>query len=60
MEEPSGVEERLRIFLIARGLLVGIMNDGGEAAVARSAERYPLDRVRAEPSAVIHLAAQLR
>ena len=33
MQEPARVEERLREFLVRRGLLVSLVQDGGEAAV---------------------------
>ena len=56
MQEPARVEQRLREFLVSRGLLVALVHDRREPAVARGAERDALDRVRAVADAVIHLA----
>ena len=56
MQEPARVQERLREFLVGGGLLVTVVHDGGEAAVARCAEGDALHRVRAVADAVIHLA----
>ena len=56
MQEPARVEQRLRELLVGGGLLVAVVHDGGEAAVARCAERDALDRVRPVADAVIHLA----
>ena len=56
MQEPARVEERLGELLVGGGLLVAVVHDGGEAAVARCAEGDALDRVRAVADAVIHLA----
>jgi len=58
MKEPARVQERLRILFVARGLLISIMYDSGESAIARGAERNPLDRVRAVADAVVHFAAR--
>jgi hypothetical protein len=54
--ETGRVDERLREFFVAGGLLVSIVHDGDEAAVAGCAEGDALDRVRAVADAVIHLA----
>ena len=56
MQEPARVEKRLRELLVGGGLLVTLVHDGGEAAVARCAEGDALDRVRPIADAVIHLA----
>ena len=56
MQEPARVQERLRELLVGGGLLVALVHDGREAAVARCAEGDALDRVRAVADAVIHLA----
>ena len=56
VQEPARVQERLRELLVGGGLLVALVHDGGEAAVARGAEGDALDRVRAVADAVVHLA----
>src|SRR3546814_18607430 len=58
VQEPARVEERLRKLLVGGGFLICVMQDGGEAAVARGAEREALNRVRAVAGAVIHFAAR--
>src|SRR5439155_12836066 len=58
MQEPARVDERLRILFVSRRLLVGVMHDRRETAVARCAEHHALHGVRAIADAVIHLASR--
>ena len=56
MQEPGRVEKRLREFFVAGSLLVSVVHDGREAAIARCAEGDALDCVRPIADPVIHLA----
>src|SRR5439155_8008468 len=58
VQESARVDEVFGILLVRGRLLVRVVHDGGEAAVARCAKGDALDRVWAIADGVIHLASR--